>query len=97
MTCLTDAPTGGGGATVDFQYSFSATQNNGKITKMKDWVTGEEVNYLGMSTYDRSNHLITSNGASYYYDHNNERIWKKRPPTCPTTSPYSATAVAFRR
>jgi len=32
-----------------------------------------------MGTYDRSNRLITSNGASYYYDHNNKRIWKKRP------------------
>jgi len=36
-------------------------------------------NDLGMGTYDRSNRLITSNGASYYYDHNNKRIWKKRP------------------
>jgi len=70
LTRLTDTPTGGGGATVDFQYYFSATQNNGKITKMKDWVTGEEVNY----TYDALNRLLTADttgagwGQAYVFD-----------------------------
>ena len=30
---------------VDFEYTFSATANNGRITKSKDYVSGEEVNY----------------------------------------------------
>ena len=30
---------------VDFEYRYSATQNNGTITQMKDWVSGEEVTY----------------------------------------------------
>jgi hypothetical protein len=56
LTRLTDTPTGGGGATIDFEYSFSSSANNGKITKMKDWVTGEEVNYA----YDALNRLLSA-------------------------------------
>ncbi len=33
---------------VDLEYRYPATQNDGRITQMKDWATGEEVNY----TYD---------------------------------------------
>ena len=33
------------GGQVDFEYRYSATQNNGTITQMKDWVSGEEVTY----------------------------------------------------
>ncbi len=54
----------------DWEYTFSATQNNGRITKAKDWVTGEEVNY----TYDALNRLIAASttgtgwGLSFGYD-----------------------------
>jgi RHS repeat-associated protein len=54
----------------DFEYRFSATQNNGKITQMKDWVTGEEVTYA----YDALNRLasaVTTGpewGQSYAFD-----------------------------
>jgi len=41
---------------IDFEYRFSPSQNNGKITQMKDWVTGEEVSY----TYDTLNRLATA-------------------------------------
>ena len=44
LTRLTTTGTGG----IDIQYSYSATQNNGKITQMQDYVTGEQVSY----TYD---------------------------------------------
>jgi RHS repeat-associated protein len=30
---------------VDFEYTFSATANNGQITTQKDWITGDEQNY----------------------------------------------------
>jgi RHS repeat-associated protein len=30
---------------VDFEYTFSATVNNGQITTQKDWITGDEQNY----------------------------------------------------
>jgi YD repeat-containing protein len=33
---------------VNLEYRFSATQNDGRLSQRKDWVTGEEVNY----TYD---------------------------------------------
>ena len=31
---------------VDIEYRFSATQNDGRITHRKDWISGEEVAYL---------------------------------------------------
>ena len=55
---------------IDFEYTFSATQNNGRITKMKDWISGEEVNYQ----YDALNRLISAvttgpeYGLSFTYD-----------------------------
>jgi len=55
---------------VDMEYTFSLTQNNGRITKQKDWVSGEEVNY----TYDQLNRLLTASttstawGLSFGYD-----------------------------
>src|SRR5260370_424828 len=39
---------------MNMEYRYSATQNNGQITQQKDWVTGEEVTY----TYDSLNRLI---------------------------------------
>ena len=30
---------------VDLEYRFSGTQNNGRVTSVKDWVSGEEVTY----------------------------------------------------
>ncbi|MEO5924828.1 MAG: RHS repeat-associated core domain-containing protein [Bryobacteraceae bacterium] len=70
LTRLTDTPTGGGSATIDFEYTFPSTTNNGKISKMKDWVTGEEVNY----TYDALNRLLQAEttgsgwGQAYVFD-----------------------------
>jgi hypothetical protein len=29
----------------DWEYRYSASQNEGRITQMEDWVTGEEVTY----------------------------------------------------
>jgi len=48
----------------------STSQNNGQITKQKDWVTGEEANY----TYDTMQRLVTAQttgpewGLSFGYD-----------------------------
>jgi hypothetical protein len=30
---------------IDHEYRFSATQNNGRITQRKDWISGEEITY----------------------------------------------------
>lgn len=60
----------GGSTYADLEYRFSSTQNNGRITQMKDWVGGEEVNY----TYDALNRLVaayttgTEWGNSYQFD-----------------------------
>jgi hypothetical protein len=40
----------------DEEYRFSATQNNGRITQSKDWVTNEEVTYQ----YDALQRLISA-------------------------------------
>ncbi len=37
--------TGDGLPSVDLEYRFSATNNDGRITQMEDWVSSEEVNY----------------------------------------------------
>ena len=55
---------------MDMEYTFHATQNNGRITKQKDYISGEEVNY----TYDSLNRLLTAAttstawGLSFGYD-----------------------------
>jgi RHS repeat-associated protein len=55
---------------VDMEYRYSATQNNGQITQQKDWVTGEEVSYQ----YDSLQRLISAVttgpewGQSFTYD-----------------------------
>jgi RHS repeat-associated protein len=55
---------------MDMEYRFSATQNNGRLTQSKDWVTGEEVTYQ----YDSLQRLISAVttgpewGQSYTYD-----------------------------
>jgi RHS repeat-associated protein len=55
---------------VNFTYSYSATQNNGKITGQTDNVSGEQVVYA----YDSLNRLATAGatnsswGQSYAYD-----------------------------
>lgn len=55
---------------VDIEYRYSATQNNGLITQMKDWVSGEEVNYQ----YDALNRLASAEttgagwGQAFGYD-----------------------------
>jgi len=55
---------------VDLEYRYSATQNNGQATQMKDWVSGEEVTYA----YDALTRLISAVttgpewGQSFSYD-----------------------------
>lgn len=56
---------------LNIQYSYSATQNNGKITSETDVVSGEQVTY----TYDSLNRLASATssvnpgwGQSYAYD-----------------------------
>ncbi|MEZ5403660.1 MAG: RHS repeat-associated core domain-containing protein [Bryobacteraceae bacterium] len=55
----------------DWEYVFPATQNNGRITQMKDLITGENVTYA----YDALNRLISAVasgtgtwGLSFGYD-----------------------------
>ena len=67
---LTRIQTTGPFASMDMQYIFSPTQNNGRITQSIDGVTGEQVTY----TYDSLSRLIraetadTSWGNAYSYD-----------------------------
>ena len=55
---------------LDYEYRFSDTQNNGRITQRKEWVSGEEVSYQ----YDALNRLISAAttgpewGQSFGYD-----------------------------
>ena len=55
---------------LDMEYRYSATQNNGRITQSKDWVSGEEVTYQ----YDALQRLVSAVttgpewGNSYSYD-----------------------------
>ncbi len=55
---------------MDMEYRYSATQNNGRLTQSKDWITGEEVTY----TYDSLQRLISAVttgpewGQSFTYD-----------------------------
>jgi YD repeat-containing protein len=52
------------------KYVYSATQNDGRIDRMKNWITGEDVNYQ----YDSLKRLISAStagpewGQSYTYD-----------------------------
>ncbi len=71
LTRMTTVREGGGGGTImDMEYRFSASQNNGKITQQKDWVSGEEVTYQ----YDSLQRLIAATttgpewGQSFGYD-----------------------------
>jgi len=55
---------------LDQEYRFSDTQNDGRITQRKDWISGEEVGYQ----YDSLNRLISAVttgpqwGQSFSYD-----------------------------
>jgi RHS repeat-associated protein len=55
---------------MDLEYRYSTTANNGQITQQKDWLSGEEVNY----TYDSLARLIQAAttdatwGVAYGYD-----------------------------
>jgi RHS repeat-associated protein len=55
-------------ATLNAQYNYSATQNNGKITSQQDLLSGEQITY----TYDSLNRLASATGygwgQSYGYD-----------------------------
>jgi RHS repeat-associated protein len=54
----------------DLEYRYAAGQNNGRITQMKDWISGEEVSY----SYDTLNRLIQAvttgpqYGLNFSYD-----------------------------
>ena len=62
--------TGDGLPSVDLEYRFSATNNDGRITQMEDWVSSEEVNYQ----YDSLGRLTLAEttgpqwGQSFSYD-----------------------------
>jgi RHS repeat-associated protein len=61
---------------VDLEYRYSATQNNGQITQMKDWATGEEVSY-GYDALSRLSSAVTTGpewGQSYSYDGFGNRV-----------------------
>jgi hypothetical protein len=47
---------GTNGPSMDMQYTYTAGQNNGRITQAKDWVLGQTTNY----TYDALNRLSTA-------------------------------------
>ncbi|MBL8177792.1 MAG: hypothetical protein JNK48_24150 [Bryobacterales bacterium] len=55
---------------MDLEYRYSATANNGQITQMKNWMTGEEVNY----SYDAVGRLTAAAttgvewGLTFTYD-----------------------------
>jgi YD repeat-containing protein len=55
---------------MDVEYRYSTTQNNGQITQMKNWISGEEVNY----SYDGLGRLSAASttgpewGLSFGYD-----------------------------
>ena len=55
---------------VDIEYRFSATQNDGRITHRKDWISGEEVAYL-YDTLGRMTSASTTGpewGQSFVFD-----------------------------
>ena len=54
----------------DFEYAYVDGANNGRISRFKDWVTGEEVNYL-YDSLNRLNRAETTGpewGQSFTYD-----------------------------
>ena len=71
---MTGLTVSAGGQSLNLQYNYSATQNNGKIVSQQDAVSGEQIVY----TYDALNRLATAvtadNGSvpqwgqSYHYD-----------------------------
>jgi RHS repeat-associated protein len=55
---------------VDLEYRFSGTQNNGRVTSVKDWVSGEEVTYQ-YDALQRLSHAETVGpqwGLTFSYD-----------------------------
>jgi len=55
---------------MDFEYRYSSTANDGRVVQMKDWVSGEEINHQ----YDELGRLIALAttgpqwGLSWTYD-----------------------------
>jgi hypothetical protein len=74
MKQMTRLTTTGSSDHVDFQYSFSPTQNTGKITQMQDWVTSEQVTYAYDALLRLASAVTTDNPSvaqwaqSYAYD-----------------------------
>lgn len=58
------------GLGIDLEYRFRATQNDGKITQQKNWVSGEEVTYLYDELERLSSAATTSTawGLAWSYD-----------------------------
>jgi len=56
LTNITTTTTNPSGGQVNMTYTYSATQNNGRIVSSSDGVTGENVSY----TYDSLNRLIAA-------------------------------------
>ena len=54
LTAIEEEPNSTTTTVLDLEYRFAAGQNNGRITQMKDWVSGEEATY----SYDTLNRLI---------------------------------------
>ena len=70
LSRLTTTGTGG----IDIQYSYSATQNNGKIMQTQDNITGEQISYAYDALLRLASAAATANpsvpqwGQSYTYD-----------------------------
>ncbi len=56
--------------TMDIEYRYSATQNDGKVTQMKNWISGEEVTYQYDSLQRLASAVTTGPewGLSFSYD-----------------------------
>ena len=64
LSRLTTTGTGG----IDLQYSYSATQNNGKIMQTQDNITGEQISYTYDALLRLASATATDWGQSYTYD-----------------------------
>ena len=55
---------------VDMEYRYSGTQNNGRVTQTKDWLSGEEVTYQydALSRLARAETTGPEWGTTYGYD-----------------------------
>ena len=66
LSQLTRITVAGGSTYADLEYRYSASQNNGRITQLKNWVSGEEVNYQ----YDALQRLSSAATTGSEWGHN---------------------------